>query len=66
MFEPNAICDMMSIVVNGIVEMHIEYDQEKIVLERCGRGTIINQFNFIVEEEMYVTASMASPQTVIY
>ena len=42
LFKPKDICDTMSLVVNGMVEMHIEYDREKTVLERFGRGTIIN------------------------
>ena len=42
----------MQIIVHGVVEMHIEFDKEKLVLERLGKGTIINHFNFIVEEEL--------------
>ena len=42
LFKQNDICDMLSIVVNGMVELHIEFDREKTVLERLGRGTVIN------------------------
>ena len=66
LFKPEDICDKMLIVVHGMVEMNMQYDNSKLVLERFGRGTVINSFNFMVEEEMYVTAKLASKKAAIY
>ena len=42
LFRPKDICNRMSIVLSGMVEIDINYDTEKTVLERLGRGAIIN------------------------
>ena len=42
----------MYFVVNGLVEVHMKFDNERVVVERLGKGCIINSFNFIVEEEL--------------
>ena len=44
----------------------MEFEKEQVVVDRLGRGTIINSFNFIVEEELHLTASIASKSAAIY
>ena len=42
----------MLIIVTGLIEVTMKFDNERIVVERLGRGSLINSFNFIVEEEL--------------
>ena len=58
MFEKEDICKGMHVVTHGIVEISAMFDKQKVVMERLGRGSVINSFNFLVEEEMQVTASI--------
>ena len=44
----------------------MEFENDKTVVERLGTGTIINSFNFIVEEEYRLTARIASKSAAIY
>ena len=42
----------MLCVVNGLIEVTMKFDNETIVVERLGKGSLVNSFNFIVEEEL--------------
>ena len=44
----------------------MKFDNETIVVERLGKGSLVNSFNFIVEEELQLTATVASKSTTIY
>ena len=65
-FKPNDICDNMICVLNGLIEVKMNFDNEQTVVERLGKGSLINSFNFIVEEELQLTATIASKNTSIY
>ena len=56
----------MYCVVNGLVEVHMQLDNERVVVERLGKGCMINSFNFIVEEELQLTATVATKAACIY
>ena len=66
LFKSKDICDSMYCVLDGLVEVQMEFENEKTVVERFGTGTIINSFNFIVEEEYRLTARIASKSAAIY
>ena len=66
LFKTKSICDSMFCVLDGLVEVEMEFEKEQVVVERLGRGTIINSFNFIVEEELHLTARIASKSATIY
>ena len=44
----------------------MKFDNERIVVERLGKGSLVNSFNFIVEEELQLTATVASKSSTIY
>ena len=44
----------------------MKFDNERIVVERLGKGSLVNSFNFIVEEELQLTATIASKSSTIY
>ena len=52
LFQPKEICDSMLCIVNGLIEVTMKFDNERIVVERLGKGSLVNSFNFIVEEEL--------------
>ena len=57
-YEPGDIQMCMSIIQTGQVELTTVMDSdEKIVLERLGRGAILGAYTFLVEDQNYVTAS---------
>ena len=66
LFKVNDLCDSMICVVNGLVEVKMNFDNERTVVERLGKGTLINCWNFIVEEELQLTATIASKTCHIY
>ena len=56
----------MICIVDGLVDVRMEFEKENLVVERLGAGAIINSFNFIVEEELHLTATIASKSAAIY
>ena len=66
LFKPKDICDSMICIVDGLVDVRMEFEKGNLVVERLGAGAIINSFNFIVEEELHLTATIASKSAAIY
>ena len=56
----------MSIIVQGMLEIHMSYDKQHTVIEWLGVGSILNSFNFIAEELMQLNATVATNQLVVY
>ena len=49
-----------------MIEIHMNYDNARAVVERLGIGTVLNPFNFIAEELMQMDATVATSQAVVY
>ena len=49
-----------------MIELHMNYDKSRAVIERLGIGTVLNSFNFIAEEIMELNATIATRQVAIY
>ena len=50
----------MYIIVQGLVEICMNYDKETAVIERLGIGTVLNPYNFVVEELVQMSANVAT------
>ena len=69
LFSQNDISEDMFIIVQGMIELSMCYDNlhaETAVIERLSVGTVINPFNFIAEEVIQLKATAATSHVIVY
>ena len=64
-FGLNTLSDTMYIVFSGVVSIETEFDSVKapFVIERLGRGSVLNAHAFLVEDNLDTIGKVISPAT---
>ena len=63
---PDQITREMFIIMDGRVEVVLEFKEHEMVVEKFSRGSVINPFNFIVEELCQTKMVLRSRHSSIY
>lgn len=63
---PGQICDHIFFILKGVVEIYVQADSQKIVLDYLGKGSVIGQYSILGREKtVYGVRAICSGTTSI-